>query len=192
MSTPTRTHRTQKQRFEAVQLYLLLGGSAVKTARALKIPDQTLFTWKKTDWWHEYEAQIRREENLELSARLQKAIGKGMEIVADRLENGDWIYDQKSGEMRRKPVALRDAQKTVTDFIDKRAQLVENQQLTIAAEQIDEKLNKLAAAFAKLSQPQVNVTDVVFIEDNDTELAEFVEEDNDYAMDEGREEGLQT
>jgi len=190
MGVPGKVHRTPKQKFEAVQLYLLLGGSAVKTARALKIPEQTLFAWKKTDWWHEYESQIRREENLELSARLQRAIGKGMEIVADRLENGDWLYDQKTGEMRRKPVSLKDAQKTVTDFIDKREQLVETQQLTIAAEQIEDKLAKLAAAFSKLSQPQVNVTDVVFATEqleSEPELAEFEEEDNDYAVDEGRE-----
>ena len=184
MGVPGKVHRTPKQKFEAVQLYLLLGGSASKTARALKVPEQTLFTWKKTDWWHEYEAQIRREENLELSARLQKAIGKGMEIVADRLENGDWIYDQKTGEMRRKPVALKDAQKTVTDFIDKREKLVETQQLTVAAEQIDEKLNKLAAAFAKLSQPQINVTDIVFAGDmqetnEQLEELEYTEEESD-------------
>lgn len=156
------THRTPKQKFEAVQLYLMLGGSVAKTAGALKIPEQTVWTWKKTDWWHEYENQIRREENLALSARLQRAIGKSMEVLEDRLEHGDWIYDQKTGKMVRKPVSLKDAQKTVNDFIDKREKLVETQQLTIAAEQIEDKLAKLANAFANLSKPQVTVTDVVF------------------------------
>lgn len=174
MSSPTKVHRTPKQKFEAVQLYLLLGGNVPKTAGALKIPEQTMWQWKKTDWWHEYEAQIRREENLELSARLKRSMAKAMEIVEDRLDKGDWIYDQKSGEMRRKPVSLKDAQKTVVEFIDKRTQLVENQQLTIAAEQIEDKLAKLALAFSNLSKPQVNVTDVVFVENGDssTELSE--------------------
>lgn len=174
---PGKIHRSPKEKFEAVQLYLLLGGNVSKTAGALKISPETIWTWKKTDWWHEYEAQIRREENLELSARLKRSMNKAMELIEDRLDHGDWIYDQKVGKMVRKPVSLKDAQKTVVEFIDKREKLVENQQLTIAAEQIDDKLKKLADAFAKLSTPQINVTDVVFVQETaDNENAVFVEE----------------
>lgn len=162
-------HRNPKQKLEVVQLYLMMGGNVSRTARALNIPDQTVYTWRKTEWWNELENSIRREENLALSARLKRVLEKGMEAVEDRLEHGDWIYDQKTGKLARKPVAFRDAQKAVNDIIDKKAKLETTQQLTVAAEHIEDKLAKLANAFAKMTQPQINVTDVVFVEEKPQE-----------------------
>jgi len=179
MTTPTKLvkkHRSPKQKLETVQLYLMFGGSVLKTSQALKIPEQTIWQWKRTDWWHEMEQSIKEQENLELSARLKRVANKSIALVEDRLEHGDWIYDQKSGEMRRKPVALRDVHKVAVDSLTKRAELEQQKTFTVATEQIEEKLTKLADAFAKLSQPKIEVTDVVFVEEKPEEIEEDLED----------------
>ena len=176
-------HRTESQKLETVQTYLIFGGSVSKTAAAMKVPETTIYFWRKTDWWQEMEKTIRTEENLTLSARLKKILDKSMDIVEDRLENGDFIYDQKTGKMKRKPVAMKDAQKAVTEFMERREKLHRGDTHTVAEELVADKLAKLAAEFAKLARPQPVVTDVVFIKEH---------EENDLALDEEREEGLQT
>lgn len=170
--------RKPAQRLEAVQLYLMFGGNVGKTAGALKIPEQTIYAWRKTDWWHEMEEACRTEENLELSSKLKKIIEKSSSIILDRLENGDWIYDQKTGQMVRKPVAMKDAQKTVNDFIDKREKLNRTQSHTVAQEHIEDKLAKLAQAFTELAKPKqpIQVTDVIFAEEQVEEITNALDD----------------
>ena len=94
-----------------------------------------------------------------------------MEIMADRLENGDHIYDQKAGKLIRKPVALRDAHKVAVDMVGVRDKLKSTEQVQVAEENIMAKLEKLANSFAefannKETKAPVVVTDVIFGVDN--------------------------
>src|ERR1700756_1348319 len=91
------------QKIEAVQSYLLLGNLTL-VASVLKIPRDTLKIWKTTEWWKNMVEELRVQDDLQLSTRLQKIISKSFDAVEDRLDHGDFVYDQKTGEMRRKPV----------------------------------------------------------------------------------------
>ena len=72
-------------------------------------------------------------------------------LVQDRLENGDWIYDQKEGELRRKPVSMKDAGKLAMDAANLRAKMNIQENHTVAAEHVEDKLAKLAKAFSDLA-----------------------------------------
>ena len=177
--------RSDKQKLEAVQTFLMTGGAHALTCRMLKIPEATLHLWRRQEWWHDMERAVRTEENLALSSRLKKILDKSMDIVVDRLENGDWIYDQKTGEMRRKPVAMKDAQKAVVDFIDRREKLNKQQTTQVATEMIEDKLAKLAQAFSDLAKPKqtIEVTDVMFVteekeDEEDEDLQEVPDSEN--------------
>ncbi len=174
---------SDRQKIEAVTTYLMLGGNAAMTARQLRIPVETIYTWKRYDWWHELVEEVRKEERLTLSTKLKNVMDTSWDVVKDRLEKGDWIYDQKAGELRRKPVSLRDAGKIAIDTANLRTKMdiVENH--TVANEQIEEKLTKLAQAFTNLSK---GITNNQAVED-----IEFTEEEADDALYEGREEELQ-
>ena len=52
----------------------------------------------------------------------------------DRLENGDHIYDQKTGRIRRAPVKLRELNATFNTLLDKR-QLLRNKPTKIVEQQ---------------------------------------------------------
>ena len=163
-------HWSDKQKLEAVTTYLMLGGNLRLTSYTLKIPDQTLYMWKKSEWWNKLVSEVKQEERLTVSSRLKKVMDKSWDVVADRLEHGDWIYDQKAGELRRKPVSLRDAAKVANDASLLRERRDMNDNFTVAADQIEDKLSKLAKAFTDLSKgitkPEVVAEDIEFVEED--------------------------
>lgn len=149
------------EKLEAVQLWLLSGNLSA-TGAALKIPIQTLKQWRYSKWWEEVVLEIRAEKTIKLSNRLRVIAEKALDVVADRLENGDWIYDQKIGEMRRKPVVLRDAVQAANGLLDRHEKLDAKPQQDQAQQQVQDRLLALADAFTKMAQKthKIDVIDV--------------------------------
>lgn len=172
MSSSLKPHYTDKQKLDAVTLYLTLGSVAL-TAATLKISERTIWLWKRTDWWADLVNEIKKEDKIVLSSKLRKIVDKSWSVMEDRMENGDWVLNQKTGELQRKPASLRD----VSTVAFQAAQLVDKFDKTdsfvVATEQIEEKLNKLAQAFADLSKGKKtpipeDVIDAVLVEKEDT------------------------
>jgi hypothetical protein len=161
----TNKHWSDSQKIEAVTTYLTLG-NLVLTSNVLKIPEMTLRGWKQTQWWKDIESELRVQENIQLSSRLQRILDKTLEACEDRIQNGDLIYDNKTGQLIRKPVNLRDAHKVAMDMIDKREHLQNKEPTVVAMEQIDDRLKKLADQFAQIARKTavVEVTDVIEVE----------------------------
>lgn len=178
-------HWSDKQKIETVQTYLMLNGNLALTARTLSMPEHTLRTWKVTDWWKELVEEFRKEEQLILSNKLKKIAEKSLDLMEERLDKGDFIYDQKTGALKRKPVTLSDATKAATAMIQTKEKLQERENFSVAAEHIEQKLSKLAEAFSKLSKGETLKTEA-----EDLEYVEIVEEDED-ALPEERETQLQ-
>lgn len=164
VNADTNKHWSDSQKIEAVTTYLALGELRL-TAAVLKIPEITLRVWKQKEWWKDIERELRTQEDLVLSARLQKIISKSLEQVEDRLSHGDFIYDQKTGQLVRKPVSMKDAHKVSMDMVDKREALLNRQPVTQTLEAVDSRLEKLAQKFAELAnqakKPTIEVTDVI-------------------------------
>jgi hypothetical protein len=169
---------SDRQKLEAVTSYLMLGTIPL-VAATLKLPEECLYRWKRTDWWHDLTTEIKSEENLVLSARMKKIVEKSWDVVSDRLDNGDYVYDQKAGQLIRKPVSLRDASKVAMDSAMLHGKLNSNANFTVANEQIEEKLSKLAKAFTDLAKgkPSPLAEDIPYIEH--AEAADTNEGDTD-------------
>lgn len=160
---------SDQQKLEAVQLYVVHGNLSL-AARMLGIEPRAMRRWKTQEWWKEIESELRAQETILLTSNLKKQVDKAMEVVQDRLENGDFIYDSKTGELRRKPVALKDAHKVVTDFIDRRHKLITTEEAKVQQEDIKKRLANLAKTFEEFAhkqeeKPPVLVTDVIFQEE---------------------------
>lgn len=163
---------SDKQKVEAVQHYLLVGNLAL-TARVMGIPEITIRQWKTTEWWKNVVEDLKLQENMQLSSKLKNLVEASLLQVSDRLENGDFMYDQKTGQMIRKPVNIRDAHKVATDLMEKRTMLEKAAAPAQESVQDDNRLEQLAEKFAsfvlkKTEQAPVivDVTDVVVKEDN--------------------------
>ena len=161
------------QKLEAVTTYLMIGNLAA-TARILKIPEETMRHWRRSTWWVDIESELKTQDELQLSARLKKIVDKSIDAVEDRLEHGDFVYDQKTGQMRRKPVAMRDAHKVSMDLIDKRNLLLNNNKTVQTDEQMSDKLLKMMQQFAEFAQGKLDKNNIV----EDVEIKEVPNEDD--------------
>lgn len=166
------------QKVEAVTLWLSMGNLSLVGA-TLRIPEPTIRKWRATQWWKEIAEEIQLQDKIQLSARAKNVIDKSMEVIADRLEQGDWIYDQKAGQMRRKPVAMKDALAVADKLMDRKDKLDKTLVVQDSTESVEAKLTKLMEKFSQAAQAPAQVTDVI-----------FVKEGNDNATNEEREEGL--
>lgn len=148
----TKAHWSDSQKIEAVTTWLATGNMAL-TAAALNIPHITVRQWKGKPWWNEMVKDIRSEENLQLDAKLSKVVAKATDQLLDRVENGDFQYDQKTGKLVRKPISARDAAKVTTDMIDRRELLQGKKEAHIDnARKIEDRLLKLADEFSRFAR----------------------------------------
>lgn len=169
------------QKLEAVQTYLMLG-SVRTTAAVLNIPEITVKVWRTKSWWKDLEAELKLQDKLQLGTRLKKIAERSLEVVEDRLQNGNYIFDQKTGELVRVPVNLKDAHKVGVDSMNQREILERGQADNLNEGQIDNKLAELATKFAAMVNKKIDDKRTV-------EMADVVE-DNDAVHDQW-EEGLQ-
>lgn len=161
--TDTKRHWSKEQQLEVVKSFLIVG-SVRAAARLCKVPEQTAFVWARQPWWKELVDDLQTQDQLKLSARLKKIVEKTFDVVEDRLEHGDYVYDQKTGEMRRKPVNAKDAAKIGIDFDNKRDTILGKMNSVASEEQLDDKLNKLAAKFAAIVNGKKDVTNAEDVE----------------------------
>ena len=158
-------HWPMEKKIEAVSQYLVTGN--MKMVSALTgISYDLLAEWKRKPWWAELEAEIRTSQNVEMDSKLTKIVDKSLDAVLDRVENGDFIYDQKSGEIRRKPVALKDVHRVSVDMISKRELIRQEKAPEVAKLSVEDQLKLLAQEFAKWvdKKPTSEVIDVETVE----------------------------
>lgn len=156
-----------KKKLEAVTTYLG-AGTLELTSAICNVPVQTLRHWKRTDWWKQYIDDLQYEDNLKLDSKLEKIMNRSLDAVLDRIENGDVMYDPRTGKQVRIPAKLRDVQKVSNDLIDKR-QLLRKINIKTEKEPAQQvtadHLVQLAQAFAQFANgnkppaPEVNIID---------------------------------
>lgn len=154
---------SDSQKLEAVKTYLILGKFSL-TEAATKIPETTLRSWAKSEWWAQIVDDLRLQDELVMSAKLKNIVDKTLEVVGDRLEHGDFVYDQKTGKMKRKPVNMRDAHKVAMDMSERREILLARDRPMQTQDQVADKLLALAEKFAQLGKQQKNASTVVDVE----------------------------
>lgn len=166
---------SDNQKMEAVQSYLLLGNLAM-TGRILGIPEITLRVWKRSEWWKDAVAEIKSQEKVELSGKMKKLLDASLSVVEDRLINGDYQFDQKTGQVVRKPVNMKDAHKVAMDMQERQEMLdkalVEKEDTSDSG--IESRLLKLAEQFAEMASKKIQqkVDDSRTIEAVDVEVKE--------------------
>ena len=143
------------QRIELVTTWLATGNLALSAA-TLGIPEITARVWKTQPWWKEMVAEIRASENMELDSKIKKVVDKSVDQLLDRVDNGDFQYDQKTGTLVRKPISARDAAKITSDMIDRRELLQGKKQEQIdSSRKMEDKLLKLADELSRFAKAKV-------------------------------------
>ena len=108
----------EKKKLEALTTFLATGSQA-HTSAITGVPEETIRLWRKSEWWTEQTKELKSNNNLKLDDKLAKVMDRALDAVMDRLENGEYIYDPRTGTTTRVPPKLRDAQKVAGVMIDK-------------------------------------------------------------------------
>lgn len=143
------------KRVEVISAYIALGNASLVEG-VTGVPSGTVRQWRTQDWWREMETQLRTEGNLELDAKLKKLVNKSIDAVMDRIENGEFMFNVKTGNIDRIPAKLRDVAKVASDAIDKSVLL---QKFTTKVEEgpkLDDHLRKLAEEFVAIVKDTAN------------------------------------
>lgn len=142
------------KRIETVTTWLALGKIPLVSA-CVKVPEGTIRQWRTQPWWKEMEISIQTETDQELDAKLAKRIDRALDVVLDRLDNGDFMYDPKTGEFLRKPVNMKDTHKVMVDMLDKRLLLRKQPKEQQNQEAVADILKNLAKEFEAMARTKL-------------------------------------
>lgn len=111
-------HWHPKQKINAVLEYMQVGNLSL-AGRNIGVPEDTMRKWKAQSWWKEAEKEIKDQQKIGLSNKLDGIITKSLSTVEDRLDNGDFVYDPKSGGIKRIGIKAHVANQISKDMMDK-------------------------------------------------------------------------
>ena len=149
-------------KMEAVKLWLVVGNLRL-VSTALDVPYATIRDWRYSNWWNSLSDEIKQESHIQLSGKLKKVAQKALEVMSDRLDNGDYVYNHKTGKIDRKEVNLRDATLAFNSLHDREVRLEATPQEEQKA--VVDRLAALASKFEEIANKRVvQVTDVIYKE----------------------------
>lgn len=159
-----------EKRIEVVTKYLALGNMRL-VADLCNVSYGLCRIWKTQPWWKEIENEIKAAKSTHLDNKLTRIVDKSLDTIADRLENGDVIFNQKTGTIERKEVSLKDATKVATDLLTRQAVLQKQESEHVVQQtsaSIKDTLAALALEFAKFNGKNTGpIEDAVIIGESD-------------------------
>jgi hypothetical protein len=165
------TRYTDKQKLTALQAYSSTG-SWIIAAKESGIDYNYLKQLKFTQWWQDSLKEVQQEQDDILDSQLSELITDGVNVVKDRLKNGDWMWNSKENKFTRKPLKATDALKVASTLMDKRN--VMRGKPTKITEQINvsDRLQALAMEFEKFQKARtIEVqTEEIIDAEQETEL----------------------
>ena len=146
---------SDEKRVEAVNAFLIYG-SMRKVSDVVGIPVDTLRDWRKfKPWWKELENVLREEHDIGVAGELSDVVDKTISSIADRIKNGDFVYNPRSGEVTRVPVSASNLNKIAATMIDRKLTLQKQPSkytaTTDSKVELNNKLETLAKAFTKFT-----------------------------------------
>ena len=144
---------TDAMKYKAVVLYQQVG-SLRAVANTLGVPEQTMRSWHISDWWKDFEDDLKSQKRHKLTGQMESLKDKAIKIVEDRLDNGDFLFDQKNGVMIRKPVNAEVAAGVMKSALDKHLQMEEialRDKTIETEEKVADRLLKLGQDFKRFA-----------------------------------------
>lgn len=113
LERPINTTYLDEDRYRAC-LYWLTTGSLSQAAKLLgedlkkEVPRRTLSDWYRSSWWHPLCEYVAQHEEAKIRANFRKSVNLASTELHDRIKNGDYHYDGRTGETIRVPVKAKD------------------------------------------------------------------------------------
>lgn len=135
---------TKEQKLSVITTYVLTG-SVEQAGLNTGIPRKYIHSWKcKSPWWPIEVAKVRIQEQDKLDAVMTGVIDNTMGQLNDRILNGDWKKNTKTGELERIPLTAKDLAVVAGITFDKR-QLIRGDATAITSRSSGTDLQELEA-----------------------------------------------
>jgi len=158
---------TWEKKYSTVVIYLQCGNMRM-TAEKTGVNAATIENWRKSAWWEDMVQEIKNTDTAEHNNKLSKLIKKSLDVMEDRLINGEKVLNNKTGELMDKPISLRDATQAANTLMQRQATLAKHQnELQVQKQTTQDILKTLAAEFAKMNNnPKLSTVadDIEFVE----------------------------
>ena len=141
----------EEKKIEVAALYASGVVNSKDLERLTGVPGTAIRTWRAADWWPELLERIHSEVDNDIVSKFTQLVDKSLETIQDRLINGDYFYNKKTGEIHRRPVSMRDANIVATNMVDKRQLLRGKATSRSESVSVDARLLKLAEEFARFA-----------------------------------------
>ena len=139
---------TDVDRQRVIAEYVVLG-NASKVARAVDIPIRTVCDWVSSEWGLELIAKVRHENQDAMISGYSNIISKALMAVDERLDTGDYLSMDDSGNMLYKPVSAKDAM-VIAGISNDKMRLLSNQPTSITS--TDGALTRIAEQLASYAK----------------------------------------
>lgn len=163
---------SEKDRIRAATVYAVTG-NASRTAELTGIPSGTIRQWKTQEWWPQVIDRIRQEHDDELDVKFTAIVDKTIEQINDRIENGDYHYDIKKGELVRKPMGGKELGVVTSIFVDKRELIRGKKKQQMDQQSIKDRLDQIAKAL-RLKEP-ITIEGEVIVDAQEQDTVESTE-----------------
>jgi RNA polymerase-binding transcription factor DksA len=157
---------SEQDRIRAATVYAVTGNAA-RTSELTGVPAGTIRQWKTQEWWPQVIDRIRQEKDDELDVQFTKIVDKTIEQINDRIENGDYVYNVKTGELVRKPMGGKELGVVTSIFVDKRELIRGKKKQQMDQQSIKDKLDQIAKAL-RLKEPVTIEGEFTHAEEQDT------------------------
>lgn len=145
-------HYQEKARYEAVNLYKQVG-SLQMVSNMLDIPYETIRKWHASDWWKDFELDIVQSNRARSNHKIKRIADQALVVIEDRLQNGDFIYDQRNSEVVRLPIKADIANRILHDSLNREAlndQANEQSKKLLSDEKMSDRLLRIQESFRAL------------------------------------------
>lgn len=147
-----------KKRVEVLTTYLTTGVYTT-TGEITGVPSETIRKWAKEPWWNQLADEIRKQKEHEIDAKLTGIIDKTLEHLVDRLDNGEVIYNPRTGEQIRVPMKSIDTMRVFDKVHEKRALVRGDPTQRVERVTTEQRLNSLADQFTRFGKGNVEIED---------------------------------
>src|SRR5439155_3126609 len=107
--------------------------------------------------------EVKDDDNEVVDAKFTEIVHKSLACIVDRLDNGDFVFNSKTGKLDRKPVSARDLSLVSAINVDKRQLLrglpTSRSETSVSKQDFDrlEKLKQTFEALANKTRPQPKI-----------------------------------
>lgn len=142
---------TWEQKAQACMSYCVTGNGA-KAGRLCGIDQKVISRWKiEAPWWPEAVAVCRKQLQDKFDSKITGILDGLLTNIADKVENGEQIFNHKDGEMVARDIPAKDQAMIFGILHDKRA-LMRGDATSIRQGGTDEMLRKLEDRMAEFAR----------------------------------------